>query len=251
MTITASPIGLLFAFLGGVVSILSPCVLPILPGLVGIVSGTSIEELKKDSALGRKVLSICALFSLGFSFVYIVIALATTQLSQNFLVNSEAATRVGGGFLLFFACVLLINHLTGSRVLASDKRPFLTRGIHDTSAVAIGAAFAFGWSPCIGPILGGVLAYASTEHSLVARVSIILFYCAGLCATMTAIVYSSFRFARVTTFLKRHIGFFAWSSIIMMAAFGLILLLNKMSWLTGELTRVMDFLGLDRLVSIG
>jgi len=251
VTINASPVGLIFAFLGGVVSILSPCVLPILPGLIGVVSGSTIEELEKNKSLGRKVLQICGLFSLGFSFVYVVIVLATSQLSQTFLSNSAAATRVGGIFLLIFALILAINQLQGSKFLSSEKRPFLKSGITDAGAVVTGAAFAFGWSPCIGPILGGVIAYASTEHALTARIAIVLSYCIGLCFAMSAIVYSSFRYKRFTKFLKNHMGFFIWTSISIMVVFGLVLVFNKMTWITAELTHWLDFFGLDGLVTIG
>lgn len=251
ITITASPLGLVLAFLGGVVSILSPCVLPLLPGLIGIVSGMSIDELKDEKGLGRRVLHICTLFSVGFSFVYIVIGLATTQLSHKFLTHSDTATRVGGALLLIFAGMLLANHLTQGRYFQMEKRPFLQKSVRNSSAVVIGAAFAFGWSPCIGPILGGVLAYASTVHALASRVAIILAYCLGLCVTMSGIVYASFRYTRFTNFINRHLSVFVWFSIIVMTFFGFILFFDKMSWLTAEITRLMDALGLSRLVTIG
>lgn len=127
ITISASPLGLFLAFLGGVVSILSPCVLPILPGLMGVVSGMTIDELEDDKKLGRRIISLCTLFSLGFSAVYVVIGLATTQLSLTFLRHSNIATRVGGVILLTMAAVLLINHFTHFRFFQSDKRPFLRK----------------------------------------------------------------------------------------------------------------------------
>lgn len=251
VTITASPIGLFFAFLGGVVSILSPCVLPILPGLIGMVSGSTISELENAKKLGRKILVICALFSLGFSFVYVVIGLATTQLSQTFSTNSQTATRIGGFVLLLFAALLLFNHLSNSKLFSTEKRPLLKAGITDTGAVATGAAFAFGWSPCIGPILGGVLAYASIEHAIVPRIAIILSYCVGLLLTMTLIVYSSFKYKRFSNYIKNHMNLFQWISISVMVFFGVILMLNKLTWMTAELTRFMDIVGLDGIVTLG
>lgn len=251
VTITASPIGLFFAFLGGVVSILSPCVLPILPGLIGIISGSTIDELENDKKLGRRIITLCTLFSIGFTSVFIVIGLATTELSQSFLRHASVATKVGGVFLIVFATILLINHVTNLSIFGNDKRPLLNKGIKDGGAVATGAAFAFGWSPCIGPILGGVLAYASTEHALIARVSIILAYCAGLCLAMSLVVYASFRYKRFSNFIKKHVGVFVWISIVIMYIFGLILLFDQMTWLTSEVTNLMDLIGLDRLVTIG
>lgn len=251
ITITASPIGLFFAFLGGVISILSPCVLPILPGFAGLVSSASIEEIENDKKLLPKVVRMCVLFSVGFSFVYIVIGLTTTQLSQTFLDNSELATRVGGFFLIFFALVLLVNQLTDFKLFSGEKRPFLKSGITDSGAVVTGAAFGFGWSPCIGPILGGVLAYASTEHAISARVAIILSYCIGLCFAMSFIIYSGFKYKRFNSFIRRNVNIFVWISILTMAFFGLLLAMNQFTWLTAELSQFMDMIGLDGLVTIG
>ena len=188
---------------------------------------------------------------MGFSLVFIVIALATTQLSLYFLDNSQIATRIGGLFLLIFAAVLFLSHVTNIRFFSIENRPLLKSSITDSGAVATGAAFAFGWSPCIGPILGGVLAYASTQHSLVARISTILFYCLGLCSTMSVIVYSSFRYQRLNKFLLRNLNVFSWIAILTMAFFGLVLFFDQLTWITSELTRLLDAVGLDGLVTIG
>jgi cytochrome c-type biogenesis protein len=190
-------------------------------------------------------------FSIGFSAVFIVIALATTQLSQYFLDNSEIATRIGGFLLIIFALVLFLSHVTDIRFFSMENRPLLKSRVTDSGAVATGAAFAFGWSPCIGPILGGVLAYASTQHSLTARIATILFYCIGLCLTMSLIVYSSFRYQRFAKFLQRNLNVFTWIAILTMAFFGFVLFFNQLTWITSELTRFLDTIGLDGLVTIG
>jgi cytochrome c-type biogenesis protein len=249
--ITASPFGLFIAFLGGIVSILSPCVLPILPGLFSMVSGMTLDELRDDKKLGRRVIVLCSLFSAGFSLVYVIIGLATTQLSSNFIENSEKATQIGGAVLLMLAAFLAIGHLTQFRFFVSEKRPFFVNGITDSGAFITGAAFGFGWSPCIGPILAGVLTYAATENALASRVAIILFYCLGLCFALSAVVYASFRFEKVTNFLKRHLSLFVWLSIGIMTFFGLVLLFNEMAWVTANLTSFLDSIGLDGLVTIG
>ena len=251
VTVTASPVGLFLAFVGGIVSILSPCVLPILPGLFSMVSGMTLEELREDKKLGRRVLVLCTLFSAGFSAVYIVIGLATTQLSDTFIENSAMATRIGGAFIIALALFLALGHMTSYRFFVSEKRPFFVNGVTDSGAFITGAAFGFGWSPCIGPILAGVLTYASTENAMVSRIAIILFYCLGLCFAMTAVVYASFRFEKVTNFLKRHLSVFVWMSIVIMLFFGTVLLFNEMAWVTAKLTRFMEMIGLDGLVTIG
>lgn len=251
INVDASPIGLIIAFLGGVVSILSPCVLPVLPGLVSIVSGATIGELENEKKLGSKVLKICLFFTLGFSSVYIVIGMATTSLSEMFLRNSSTMTRFGGALILIFAFIMLMNHLGWIKLFAKDSRPFLSNAVKDSGAFVTGAAFGFGWSPCFGPIMGAVIAYASTDHNIFSRISIIAAYCIGLCFSMTLIVYSSFRYKRFVLFLKKHLNVFVWTSVLLMIFFGVILLMNKMTWLTSYVTQFLDFIGLDKLITIG
>lgn len=250
-SITASPLGLFLAFIGGVVSILSPCVLPILPGLFSMVSGMTIQELKEDKNLGKRVLVLCALFSAGFTAVYIVIGLTTTEISRSFFDNSITATRVGGFVIIFLSLFLLLGHFTKYRFFMAEKRPFFVNGVTDSGAFVTGAAFGFGWSPCFGPILAGVIAYASTESAIIPRVSLILMYCLGLCIALTFVVYSAFRFDKVTNFLKKNMNSFVWISFAVMFFFGVILATNQMAFITSNLVNFLDFIGLDSLVTIG
>ena len=249
--VSASPLGLIFAFFGGVISILSPCVLPILPGMMGLISGGSISELGEEEKLGRKIIKLCALFTLGFSFVYVIIGLATTTLSDAFLRHSSTATQVGGIALIVFSLLFLLVNFFNISVLSFEKRPFLREGITNSGTVVTGAAFAFGWSPCLGPILAGVLAYASTENSIFLRVLIILTYCLGLCFAMSLIIYLSLKNNFIVGLIKRHTRTIVVFTFIVMFGFGLILATNNMAWLTQKLIDFMNFIGLKRLVEIG
>lgn len=249
--INASPIGLLFAFFGGMISILSPCVLPILPGMMGVISGMSLNDLKEDKKLGRRVLVLCSLFTIGFSFVYVVIGLTTTGLSQFFLDNSQQATRIGGIVLICLSFIFLLSNVFSKSIFNYEKRPFFKQGITGSGAVLTGAAFGFGWSPCLGPILAGVLAYASTENNIFFRVLIILTYCIGLCVAMTGVVYLSLKQHWFIGFIKRHMTFVMVFTFLLMFAFGVILATNNMTWLTAKLSSFMDVLGLDNFVTIG
>lgn len=249
--LTASPIGLLFAFLGGVISILSPCVLPILPALFGVVSGSSIDELQNEEKLARKVIKICLLFTVGFSFVFVLIVLLTTSLSELFVKNSDTATRIGGFFILIFAAILILNQTTKVTLFNTEKRPLLKGAFIDSSAIIAGAAFAFGWSPCLGPILAAVIAYAQTSQSIFSRTAIAFAYCLGLCFAMTLIVYFTLKSHRVVQFLQRNTNVFVWVAIVIMSFFGFILLFDKMNLLTSALSDLLSFIGLDRLVTVG
>lgn len=249
--ISASPIGLMFAFFGGVISILSPCVLPILPGMMGLISGSSLDEISQSEKLGRKVIKLCALFTLGFSFVYVIIGLATTALSDVFLEHGSTATRVGGVVLIIFSLLFLLTNVFNVSFVSFDKRPFLKEGITDSGTVITGAAFGFGWSPCLGPILAGVLAYASTEHSILLRILIILTYCLGLCFAMSLVIYFSLRSNKVIGFIKRNTRAIMIFTFLIMFSFGVILATNNMVFLTQKLIDFMELIGLRRLVEIG
>ena len=166
----------LFIALGaGLISFLSPCVLPLIPGYISYISGSSINELieKKNVNLFPIIL-----FTVGFSIVFIFFGAASTLLGQVLLQNSYELRIVAGVII-----VILSLHLIGiinikflnyeKRVQTDIKRNFF-------SPALIGMAFAFGWTPCIGPILGSILVLASTEESLQQGILLLTFYSVGL-----------------------------------------------------------------------
>ena len=166
----------LFIALGaGLISFLSPCVLPLIPGYISYISGSSINELIEKKSVN---LFPIILFTVGFSIVFIFFGAASTLLGQVLLQNSYELRIVAGVII-----VILSLHLIGiinikflnyeKRVQTDIKRNFF-------SPALIGMAFAFGWTPCIGPILGSILVLASTEESLQQGILLLTFYSIGL-----------------------------------------------------------------------
>jgi cytochrome c-type biogenesis protein len=156
----------LAAFVAGLISFLSPCVLPLVPGYVSLISGVGVEQLKmKEGQLFRKVMLNSAAFILGFSIVFITLGAISTEVGQVLAQYKSLLARVAGVVIILFGL-----HLTGIfqiKWLLSDTRLHHLKGSSSAwGAFVIGFAFAFGWTPCVGPILAVVLGFAATQDTV-------------------------------------------------------------------------------------
>ena len=154
-------IELTVAFGAGLISFLSPCVLPLIPGYISYISGSSLNELLEKKSIN---LIPILLFTLGFSIVFIIFGAASTFLGQVLLQNSYEL-RIFAGLVI----VILSLHIIGIinlKFLNYEKRIQTNTNTNFYSPILIGMAFAFGWTPCIGPILGSILVLAATEESI-------------------------------------------------------------------------------------
>ena len=166
----------LFVALGaGLISFLSPCVLPLIPGYISYISGSSINELEDKKNI---ILFPTILFTIGFSIVFIIFGAASTFLGQILLKNSYEL-RILAGLII----IILSFHIIGIinlRFLNYEKRIQTNIKKNFFSPILIGMAFAFGWTPCIGPILGSILVLAATEESLIKGIILLSSYSLGL-----------------------------------------------------------------------
>lgn len=183
------------AFLAGVVSFLSPCVLPLVPGYISMLSGASIEELKAGAgaSLVGRILRNSVAFVVGFSFVFVVLGASATAVGRFLLEQRTVFNLVAGVIIIIFGL-----HLTGlikipllyreARMSAGAPR----RGL--VGSFVLGFAFAFGWTPCIGPILTGVLALAATRDTVFQGIFLLGVYSTGLAIPflLTALGLSQF-----------------------------------------------------------
>ena len=152
---------LTIAFGAGLISFLSPCVLPLIPGYISYISGSSLSVLVEKKKVN---LIPIILFTVGFSLIFIIFGAASTFLGQVLLKNSYEL-RITAGLLI----VILSLHIIGIinlRFLNYEKRIQTNNNANFYSPILIGMAFAFGWTPCIGPILGSILVLAATEESI-------------------------------------------------------------------------------------
>ena len=154
-------IELLIALGAGLISFLSPCVLPLIPGYISYISGSSLNEL-----IAKKNINLIPLilFTAGFSIVFILLGAASTFVGQALLQNSYEL-RIAAGLVIILLSLHIIG-LINIKFLNFEKRIDARINSNFYSPILIGMAFAFGWTPCIGPILGSILALASTEESI-------------------------------------------------------------------------------------
>ena len=156
----------LIAFGAGLISFLSPCVLPLIPGYVSFISGQSLQDLLKSKQINFLPL---ILFCLGFSTVFIILGASASFLGQTLLQNSEILRIIAGIVIIVFSLQLI--GLINIRYLSLEKRFEAKKSQNIFFPYIIGLAFGFGWTPCIGPILGSILALASMEETLFRAVS--------------------------------------------------------------------------------
>ena len=178
----ASAIGLVTAFLAGIVSFLSPCVLPVVPGYVSYVAGQTSHRSHGTTAARRRVaaLLLSAWFVLGFGAVFVALGASATAIGRLFLHYRYEANIVGGIIVVVFGLVML----GAFRFVPWFQRDFrlhpMLAGGHPVSALILGVAFGFGWTPCIGPILGAILTFSAVESSLRGSLGLLIAYAAGL-----------------------------------------------------------------------
>ena len=165
------------AFLAGLISFLSPCVLPLIPGYISYISGTSFDKLveKKKNLVVIKTI----FFTLGFSFVFIALGSTASFIGKFFLTNSDIFRIIAGLIIIFFSLQLI--GIINFKFMNKDIRIFTDQYSHNLAfPVLVGAAFGFGWTPCIGPILGSILTLAAMEANINKSIFLLSSYSLGL-----------------------------------------------------------------------
>jgi len=220
------------AFLAGLISFLSPCVLPLIPGYISYISGTNLENLikKKNNLVVVKTI----FFTLGFSVVFIILGSTASVLGKIFLEYSNIL-RISAGVIIIFFSLQLIG-LINFKFMNKDVRIFTNRYQDNLSfPFIVGAAFGFGWTPCIGPILGSILTLAAIEESFSKSILLLTFYSLGLAIPfiISGILINKFLFFSKSF---RKYGY------VITKSGGYILLLTGLAILTGQLQLLSFFI---------
>tara|TARA_Y100000590_G_scaffold381947_1_gene451534 strand:- start:68 stop:784 length:717 start_codon:yes stop_codon:yes gene_type:complete len=224
------------AFLAGLISFLSPCVLPLIPGYISYISGTSLEQLTKKK--NNLIVFKTVFFTLGFSFVFIILG-STATLIGNFFSNNSNILRVLAG-LIIIVFSLQIMEVINFKFMNKDIRIFTDRYSHNlTFPFIVGAAFGFGWTPCIGPILGSIITLATLEENISKGILLLSSYSLGLAVPF---VVSGILIDKFLLFSK---SFRKYISIITKVG-GTILLLTGIAILTNQL-QILGFFILEYL----
>ncbi|HSA69439.1 MAG TPA: cytochrome c biogenesis protein CcdA [Burkholderiales bacterium] len=228
MTDTAT-IGVFLAFAAGIVSFLSPCVLPIVPGYVSYVAGDSIHRRRLHAQDRLTALGMSAMFVTGFSAVFIAFGASASALGQLLLRYRYEANLVAGAIVIAFGLVML-GLWRWLPWLARDLRPHPhLRGGNPLAAFVLGVAFAFGWTPCIGPVLGAILAVSAASTSGVGLLSA---YALGLGVPFLATALFIDRAARLTGRLRRFGAGLQVAGGLVMVALGLAMITDRMTALS-------------------
>jgi cytochrome c-type biogenesis protein len=241
------------AFGGGIISFLSPCVLPIVPGYLSLVSGVTFAELEEGKPRTLRHIALnTAMFVLGFTVVFVILGLITTSVGNAFIQNQETLTRVSGGLVIVMALYLAGSQLLRAPRLYGEVRfhPRLER-FGPVAAPVAGAAFSFGWTPCIGPILGSILGLAGTGQDLGQATLLLVAYSLGLGLSFLVVGLAFGRLAAPLRWVRRHGRALTLVSAGVLGAFGVILVANELEWLTARFSDAMRSLGLGDLVTIG
>jgi cytochrome c-type biogenesis protein len=225
-----SNIGLLTAFAAGAISFLSPCVLPLVPGYLSYVAGHTVAEGPRGGALALRLpavgLSVC--FVLGFSTVFVLLGASATALGQLLLAYRYELNIVGGAIIILFG-LFVIGLVRPAWLLREFRFHTAVPGGKPVSAYVLGLAFAFGWTPCIGPILGAILTVSAASATVSGGGALLAVYSLGLGVPfLLAALFTDGLIARLKAFGR--VG-----RLLQLVA-GAILILMGIAMLTGQLS---------------
>jgi cytochrome c-type biogenesis protein len=240
------------AFGGGLVSFLSPCVLPIVPGYLSVVTGVDVAVADDREGQALRITRTTSLFVLGFGTVFVLLGLTATGVGSAFADNQVALTQISGFVMLAMGLFLLGSLVLNAPWLYQEKRfqPRLDRYGPFAAPVA-GAAFGLGWTPCIGPVLTSVLAVAAADGDAGRGVLLLSAYSLGLGIPFLVTGLAFGRMAGAFGWVKTHFRGLMTVSASTLVVFGTLLALNRLSWLTTELQDGLRAVGLDGLVELG
>ena len=227
----------LIAFGAGLISFLSPCVLPLIPGYISYISGQSLQEI-----LSKKEINFfpLILFCSGFSTVFVLLGASASFLGQTLLQNSETLRIVAGIVIIIFSLQLI--GIINIPYLNFEKRFDAKESRNILFPYVIGVAFGFGWTPCIGPILGSILALASTEESINRGIILLSFYSLGLALPFILSGYLIQKFLIFSKNFKKNINLISKIGGVILLITGILILTNQLQALGYYLLNIFPFL---------
>jgi len=217
---------IIIAFGAGLISFLSPCVLPLIPGYVSFVSGKSLNDILDN---GKINISSLILFCFGFSTVFILFGATASIIGQIFLQNSEIL-RISAGLVIIIFSLQLLGIINIS-FLNFEKRYESKTSKNIFFPFVIGLAFGFGWTPCIGPILGSILALAAMEETLLKAITLLSFYSLGLSIPFVLSGYLIQRFLVFSKNIRKNINIISKVGGVILLITGLLILTNQLQTL--------------------
>lgn len=226
-------LGVLIAFSAGLLSFLSPCVLPLVPSYVTFITGMNLEDLQRSR---RTTFVHATLFVAGFTLIFLALGAGATLFGQFMLRYRDVISRVGGVLVIVFGLYLL--GVLNLGFLARDTRLHLAnKPLGYAGTLAVGIAFGAGWSPCIGPILGAILTLAANEASLGRGLSLLFAYSMGLAVPFIVAALAVERFLDVFARMRKHMVWVNRTAGALLVFVGLLMVTNRFTmlatWLQG------------------
>ena len=231
-------IEVIISFAAGIISFLSPCVLPLIPGYISYISGQSLSEIlenKKINYIGM------ILFCLGFSFIFILFGVTASFLGKLLLQNSSLLRVIAGSIIIIFSLQLL--GIINIKILNYEKKYYTSKkSLNFFFPFIIGVAFAFGWTPCIGPILGSILAIASTDENLYRAIILLSAYSLGLAIPFILSGYLVQKFLIFSKEIKNYINIIFKSGGIILLITGILIITNQLQIIGYYILETIPFL---------
>lgn len=238
-------VSLPLAFFGGILSFISPCVLPLVPSYISFVTGISFEELTNDSGkeLKKVILKNSLMFILGFSTVFVVILGSSAQLFGSIFMEYQDIVRKIGGLVIILLGVHIIGIINFS-ILQRDKRLhfFKEKPSGLLGSFLVGIGFAAGWTPCIGPILSAIFAVAATSENPWSGMFLFIAYSAGLAIPFLLTSLGINTFLKHFNKLKRHMRIISVITGIFLIVTGVLIFSNSLGIIAGYLNNLMPSL---------
>jgi cytochrome c-type biogenesis protein len=224
------------AFFAGVISFLSPCVLPLVPGYVSLISGAGVEQLQEqNSGLLRKVMLNSIAFIIGFSIVFVSLGAISTSVGQLLAIYKARLAVISGVVIIIFGL-----HLTGifqiKALLADTRLHQLKGGSTAWGAFVIGFAFAFGWTPCVGPILAVILGFAAAQDSVMKGVLLLAIYSLGLAVPFLLTSLGIERFLKFYSRFRSHMHALEVASGVLLILLGGLLVFGRFTLISNYLS---------------
>jgi cytochrome c-type biogenesis protein len=248
-----SSVSYVVAFGGGVVSFVSPCVLPVVPSYLSTIAGLDLSDPAAPSrAQSTRVIRDTVLFFCGFGAVFSILGLTATAVGATFHRHQDLLQTISGGIVMAMAVYLASTAVVRIPRLFPDLR-FHPRPstLGPFAAPVAGAAFGFGWTPCLGPVLASVAAAATNEHGIGRGALLLVVYAAGLGFPFLVLGLAFTRLAGLLGVLRRTGTAVTFVSAFFLFTFGILLVMGRLSWVTSEFEAVLRAVGLGRLITIG
>ena len=247
-------VNIFIAFVFGALSFISPCVLPLLPGYLGLMSGYSAAELTSGEASSRRVARATLLFVLGFTLVFVSLGAGAFALSGWLRRNQSEINLIAGAIIIAFGLFIAVTAIWNPQILSGMMRErrmeVRPSRLGAWAPPVMGVAFGFGWTPCIGPVLGSILALAASTSTVGEGMVLLFAYSMGLGIPFLLASVGLSRAYSAFTWLRKNLRTINVASGLLLAFFGFLMMTDRLVELSSWFQEFLSSVGLDRLAEI-